>query len=78
MGICFINATLIIKVFIPEIVMPQCLLRSVGLLKLSLSEIAYYRLATKNCKPKADLYNNLGRALYDLDRFKESAEAYGG
>ncbi len=40
-------------------------------------EIADYRLAIKYCKPDADIYNNLGRALYDLERFKESAEAYG-
>ena len=40
-------------------------------------ELADYRLAIKNCAPDADLYNNLGRALYDLKRFKESAEAYG-
>jgi len=42
-------------------------------------EIADYRLCIKMCKdqPYADLYNNLGRALYDLKRFKESAEAYG-
>ena len=40
-------------------------------------EIATYRLAIKNCSPDADLYNNLGRALYDLKRFKEAAEAYG-
>lgn len=41
-------------------------------------EISDYRLAIKNhCKPDANLYNNLGRALYDLERFKESAEAYG-
>ena len=40
-------------------------------------EISTYRLAIKNCSPDADLYNNLGRALYDLKRFKEAAEAYG-
>ena len=40
-------------------------------------ELSDYRLAIKICKPNADLYNNLGRALYDLERFKESAEAYG-
>lgn len=40
-------------------------------------EIADYRLAIKNSEPDEDLYNNLGRALYDLKRFKESAEAYG-
>lgn len=40
-------------------------------------EIATYRLAIKNCPPDADLYNNLGRALYDLKRYKEAAEAYG-
>lgn len=39
--------------------------------------IADFRLAIKNCAPNADIYNNLGRALYDLERFKESAEAYG-
>ena len=40
-------------------------------------ELSDYRLAIKNCEPNANLYNNLGRALYDLERFKESAEAYG-
>ena len=40
-------------------------------------EIADYHLAIKHCEPSANLYNNLGRALYDLERFKESAEAYG-
>ena len=40
-------------------------------------ELSDYRLAIKICKPNADLYNNLGRALYDLERFKESADAYG-
>jgi len=40
-------------------------------------ELSDYRLAIKKCEPNADLYNNLGRALYDLERFKESAEAYG-
>ena len=41
-------------------------------------EISDYRLAIENhCEPNADIYNNLGRALYDLERFKESAEAYG-
>lgn len=40
--------------------------------------ISDYRLAIQNhCKPDANLYNNLGRALYDLEHFKESAEAYG-
>ena len=52
-----------------------------GLLKYEMGdyegEIADYRLAIKYCKPDADIYNNLGRALYDLERFKESAEAYG-
>lgn len=52
-----------------------------GLLKSKMGdiegELSDYRLAIKICKPNADLYNNLGRALYDLDRFKESAEAYG-
>lgn len=37
-----------------------------------------YRLAIQNhCKPDANLYNNLGRVLYDLECLKESAEAYG-
>ena len=40
-------------------------------------EIADYHLALQHCKPNVDVYNNLGRALYDLERFKESAEAYG-
>ena len=40
-------------------------------------EITDYRLAIKKCKPNADLYNNLGHVLYDLERFKESADAYG-
>lgn len=40
-------------------------------------ELSDYRLAIKIGKPNADLYNNLGRALYDLERFKESAETYG-
>ena len=40
-------------------------------------EIADYHLAIKHCEPSVNLYNNLGRALYDLERFKESAEAYG-
>jgi tetratricopeptide (TPR) repeat protein len=40
-------------------------------------EIADYRLAIQYCEPNANLYNNFGRALYDLERFKESAEAYG-
>ena len=52
-----------------------------GLLKSKMGdiegELSDYRLAIKICKPNADLYNNLGRALYDLERFKESAEAYG-
>ena len=39
--------------------------------------IADFRLALQYCKPHANLYNNLGRALYDLECFKESAEAYG-
>ena len=50
-----------------------------GLLKSKMGdiegELSDYRLAIKICKPNADLYNNLGRALYDLDRFKEWAEA---
>lgn len=40
-------------------------------------EIADYRLAIQYCEPDSDVYNNLGRALYDLERFKESADAYG-
>lgn len=40
-------------------------------------ELSDYRIAIKKCEPNANLYNNLGRALYDLERFKESAEAYG-
>ncbi|EYA28020.1 tetratricopeptide repeat family protein [Bacteroides fragilis str. 1009-4-F  len=40
-------------------------------------EIADYHLAIKHCEPSVNLYNNLGRALYALERFKESAEAYG-
>lgn len=35
------------------------------------------RLAIEHCAPDADLYNNYGHFLYDLKRFKESAEAYG-
>lgn len=35
------------------------------------------KLAIKYCAPDADLYNNYGRFLYDMKRFKESAEAYG-
>lgn len=35
------------------------------------------KLAIKHCAPDADLHNNHGRFLYDLKRFKESAEAYG-
>ena len=35
------------------------------------------RLAIKNCSPNANIYNNLGLALYELKRFNESAQAYG-
>lgn len=52
-----------------------------GVLKSEMGDneaaIVDFRLALKYCEPHADLYNNLGRALYDLERFKESAEAYG-
>lgn len=41
-------------------------------------EIADYKLGIKKCAPyDAVIYNNLGRALYDLKRFHESAAAYG-